>query len=298
MTPSRRLSAQPSVAVFVLGVPGRFRGSELVERLSQQFSVHIVDGLDAAGPLDLSDSIDQQEARFWLPRDLSLGEIACAFGHRAMIEAAAAADVDIAVFVEDDLPSGTVFDDLIATPQLAGARPCIVLGAFTEASVLRSPSWNSRTAEASRSLSIPTCAMLYAMNRSSIENIATRWKSRRVGAVADYPAWYADEAKFFVLSKSLVPLLVHDNSLVGSERFRTPRSSWPRRICRATTLQWWLSGRNYSSLLSYCALVHGRIAAGLVLRFRASRVPDALDSVIRDSVVREIVNSDNVESSG
>lgn len=93
-----------SVACFVLGVKGKFRGESLIQDLTELgISAQIFFGIDASENRDFLETQVNQEGSLLLQgRKLGLGEVACSLGHLGIWRAFLKTDQSWALVFEDD----------------------------------------------------------------------------------------------------------------------------------------------------------------------------------------------------
>ncbi len=214
----RRGQRPATLSAYVLGLADRFRGTELLAQLAGYGvrAVH-VPALDAVtlSPAELAAIYDSAAAR-WVDRELGPSEVACAYGHLAMMRAFLLTDSAWALFLEDDAAllrdPTTLVDALACGP----ATPTVV---HLQAAGL--PSHGARRLLDSEGCRIwavrapPDRTVGYLANRALARLATQAYRDHRIDSTADWPIRWRYDAQFAVCEPPLVGHPGSDSSIEG-----------------------------------------------------------------------------------
>lgn len=205
----KSMPQEESIPSFILGMKDKFRGEKLMVDLSVMgFPAQVVYGVDAqlVDPEILALQVDQAAVRMLLKRELSLGEIACAIGHREMYERFLATESPWALMLEDDcvllrdlnqlVPELPYFDaPTVLQLQVCNVKiPTIVVkqkkigsgSSSTPSSVILNKKFESSHG-----------SFAYFINRGAAEIAVTQMRGRRIISYADWPFLWKDKVDFW-----------------------------------------------------------------------------------------------------
>ena len=225
------------IPVFVLGVPGRYRGTVLEQDLNARgFPAERLDAPDAT--LWTSDDVtrvyDSVASRIVMYREMTPPEIACAVGHRQFVRRKAEDDDEWAILLEDDTRIvGDLAELVPLLAHLSGRRAVVLLGdaTFPDPEILESLSIGAITAV--RLKSAPWGSWAYAMSREAARHARRREHGLRVSSTSDWPLIWSTSTEFWRCSPSVVQHPQGDaGSLLEAQRAASLRSIRERRLGR------------------------------------------------------------------
>ena len=216
---------ETSVKIYILGLRDNFRGNHLYEFLKMQnFKVEIFWGYSKEDSRELNPFSDSRKSKFLYARNLTWSEIACAAGHRKILEKALHEDIDCVLVLEDDV---IVNDpDWLRSQIEASASssfPSLVL-LLTDVRLSltgRFKSQNSKLEHLKRIHSNPSPAAAYLFNRAALDRIRGLPESNWYGSQADFPPILSKELVLLDASTHLEPYpiaLAEVSSTMSSSR--------------------------------------------------------------------------------
>ena len=265
-------SINGNLQIYVLSTDSEIRNTNLADLLSELGNYHIISGINGLRDPKLLDRVEKKNSSIWLNRDLTPGEIACAMGHREMIRSAYKDKAKIALFIEDDARlTREIVNSLKESLLLEESPKAIVICYELRNSIFfpKSVLVGARQ-KYFKSLSIPICAQMYAMNFAAITNIAKGWDKNQIETPADFPPWYADCLTFYFQFPGIEPLRNDFISKIGDDRFDGLNSSYFRRFSRYSFLTWLHRVRSRVSIRAYAMYFHGRALNEVLMRIRGA----------------------------
>ena len=248
----------------------RSRNIELLNFLENFSNFELVKGIDGSKNRKDLERVDSKKSLFWVNRELSNGEIACAMGHREMIMRAHINNAKIALFIEDDanLPIEEI-ETLKQSILNHKAPKALILSYQTETSTII-PIFKRKHDEKRyvRSFFVPTCAQMYAMNHAAIENVAAEWSTHRIETPADFPPWYADCLDFYFQIPGVNPNIFEFSSKIGNKRFEYPNSGFKKRFLKFSLIAWLQFAHREVGLKAYVMYCHGRAFNTIILKIK------------------------------
>jgi len=259
---------KPDFSIFVLGLKGRFRNQQEIDRRSSELQIVQVDALTPESPEIKEIDSHARVFHFWYNRNVTLPEVACALSHRRIIDLAYFENKDFVLILEDDAVIPTQEEIENHARILRGRAPILLsLASNLDAVLLGRRKSNIFGQKYSCSRSVPTHTQAYALNRSAIELIHHEQKIRKLDSLADFPPWYSDLLDF-IMYMTPAPIAPSNNSVIGNDGRNSENSSISRRVYRFSLLAWLIEGRRYCGLVAYIRFVHGRAIGSLQMKHR------------------------------
>ncbi|MEI9906789.1 MAG: glycosyltransferase family 25 protein [Actinomycetota bacterium] len=234
----------PTLACFVLGLKNRFRGTELINDLTEKgFDPEIVYGVDAStDSSQLLDKVDHAASRLLQGRNLSLGEVACSLGHLSIMEKFLGGSEEWALIFEDDVVLAS--DPKAILPYLSEISGPTVIQ-------LHRSIPDDKTVLSRRRISIGTSYQLisklnfssgayaYLMNREAAQIAVNSSAGKRIINIPDWPYLWRHKVKFWELSVNLAGYqgesLLDPDRKSESEVLHSTHHKRVRKINRALT---------------------------------------------------------------
>lgn len=245
--------------IVMLGLRESFRGEDELKRLQSKYKASVFWGFRGE---DLSASLtnySSEQAKFWFNRELTSGEIGCAFSHKEILLHFSNEPIDFLVVIEDDVKLDPKVDLQNLLQQLRQAElesMVLVCMAGKTAVSRRKLQLDGGRFEIARALSTPTSTQMLVFDKSALLAISEEAANRTLGATADFPPWYEDIVNFYVLTNP-ISISTGSETVIGEGRMNK-RSNWLRKFGRMSMLAWIFQGRRYCSLRAYVRYVHGR----------------------------------------
>jgi hypothetical protein len=172
------------VKVYILATPGKFRGEVLLNKLKKiGLDYEIVWGLDAAEPGFTLESCgyDEKKSLIINRRKMAPGEVACAYGHQLMYEAALDSAAEIFLFLEDD---ADIHQELIIAPLLDGLKSTqsFIIERNSEITKFSTPS-----PHLIRLVELPYETVGYIMSRAATRRLCSNLQKYGIYSTADWP---------------------------------------------------------------------------------------------------------------
>ncbi len=257
-----------NLAAFVLGIESHFRGEEVVDFLRKKdIETCVVWGMEARtfGEDLITRLANQDQARFLIGRDLTVGEISCSLGHLEMYERFLLTGRPVGLFLEDDVVVDFELIDFLNGFVDVGDPLIVSLAGYLNKNLMPTPFPISLTRknfgqrspiDVLRCLRYPFCAYGYLMTRAAAQIAVTAMRGKKINSQADFPFSWRTQVDFYL---SLSPIVKHkenqslldrDRQVVElptvirgkfSHRLRTLRRLSPIRVYRGMRLG--LSGR-------------------------------------------------------
>jgi GR25 family glycosyltransferase involved in LPS biosynthesis len=216
-----------SRSAYIVHLPTASRLGPLVDQIAEQgLSPVLVEGFDGRG-LDDVGAFRQYDAaitRWHIGRDMTGPEIGCAVGHLRAYWKAYAGDKApwVAIFEDDARLLDGALQCLDEIAQCLSEEVPIVLSLYSDAPRLTLSLASMRSLDCpghsdlyvAQSMTPPSFAMAYLMNRPALELAASR---ESVEGVADWPAW-AERCQFWVVQPWLARPDQLEPSLIQSSR--------------------------------------------------------------------------------
>ena len=251
-------------AAYVLSLSEQTRNKSLIPDLRKNLETKIILGKKGDEFKNLHFGDEVKISQILSNRKLTRNEIACADGHRRLIQQAVIDQVDVAYFLEDDAALPSNFAHLLDDMSLLHSNPSLCLISYEKKKILCRKIFYGRLRNFYRCYSIPTCAQFYALNRSALLRLEKEWQNRSCAEVADFPTWYWDEVKFYLAPLNLSAEVIRQNSTIGFDRFDSNQSNFLKRIKKYFCIFWFFELREYMSLRAYIAMVHARLIRGFI----------------------------------
>jgi GR25 family glycosyltransferase involved in LPS biosynthesis len=227
--------------IYVLGVPDRFRGKELVNSLLPYgITCKVISGINSnsISPEQLVDLVNQKAASIVLGRKISLGEICCSMVHLAAYKNFLETSAEWVLILEDD---AVILRDLeeIFTGLITLESPTILKlsEAAPETSIVKKIASEDLRVSALgfRKLRFPTnMAHAYIINREAAKLAIESCSGMKIHFTADWPYlwdnrvtfWQSNNSFFVQQGESLIDADSDRFRITNDESFR--RSSWKR----------------------------------------------------------------------
>lgn len=288
-----------SRSAYVVHLPTASRLGPLVEQIAEQgLSPVLVNGFDGRGLYDLGTfrRYDAAITRWHIGRDMTGPEIGCAVGHLRAYRKAYAGDKApwVAIFEDDARLLDGALQCLDEIAECISEEIPTIVSLYSDAPRLILSAASMRTIDCprhsglylARSMTPPSFAMAYLMNRPALELAASR---DFVEGVADWPAW-AESCQFWVVQPWLARPDQLEPSLIQSSRtdsgIETGAGSSSRHAFRRTRVAMrqlqpsglWAASRYYGGPLelwkSYYRPRLRRVRSSLRLRWFGRRSSD------------------------
>jgi GR25 family glycosyltransferase involved in LPS biosynthesis len=226
------LNDNSPIPCFILGVKGKFRASDLIKQLpSFGFEPKIIYGLDAGDPRNvtyLKSCVDQRIAKLTIGRHLSLGEVACAQGHREIYREFLRSGNEWTLVFEDD---AIVLSDLV---ELKVALSCIKEPSIVQ--IYKSSEINpARNLWTLKEKNVKFCRMdskwdlirkfestngtyAYFINRSAALVAVKLSEGKKIIDTADWPILWRNQVNFWETTVDFVSTL--NDSLIDRQNNR------------------------------------------------------------------------------
>jgi len=251
-------------AAYVLSLSEQTRNKALIPDLRKNIETKIILGKQGVEFKNFQLGDDAKISQILYNRKLTQNEIACADGHRRLIQQAVSDQVDIAYFLEDDAELPSSFAHLLDDMSLVNPNPTLCLIAYEKKKILCRKIFYGRMRKFYKCYSIPTCAQFYVLNRSALILLEKEWKKRSCAEVADFPTWYWDKVKFYLAPLSQSAVVIRGKSTIGFARFDSNGSNIAKRIKKYLCIFWLFELRGYMSIGAYIAMVHARLIRGFI----------------------------------
>lgn len=269
---------------YVIGVPSRFRGVELVKQLQDaKFEVQLVDdGIngDDWSHRELEEIYDDVAYQFFrYGRAMGAREVACTLAHREVWRRIAASNSEWSIVFEDD---AQIIGDLAGvTSQLEGRprwKPAVVILFDKDNNFNRHlfASWSKRQRSFNRLVMPPGGAIAYLMNKAAAQIGYASTSVDRIDFRTDWPHRWPWSIRFYCLSCPVIAERANVSTL-DPERSQRRRletlSSRPRRYRDLLTGRRW---RGYANLgIPFSVFIYQelylRLVFALVVRPRVTR---------------------------
>ena len=220
------------LSIFIIGVPKKYRGSNLEARLKQEgFGYSRVDGTDGSlmSTVDYFSKTQQNISKRLLGRPLTKGELCCAMAHVTAYERFLDADTEWALILEDDCELTNEFEISNLLKQIRGYAPTVVqlYGVSTYLEQVKRWPWvnlvisrqitRQELLRIRRSWELPECTYGYLINRAAARVAVKKMKNSRHVTTADWPAQWRGKVNFIVSRQSFLSTKEND-SLIDFDR--------------------------------------------------------------------------------
>lgn len=227
MVKSEFISTGPAqkVVIVALHLDNSLRSEQLEVGLkSLEEEVVFFQGFDARTHKIPSAWVRDHLAKFLYGRSLTPGEVACAFGHSAIIQSLVGRDLDWVLIIEDNIKFSGIkevirflksvdFNSSVLINFLSDSKYNLVKSQFTYGGFILQ-----------ETKSLPTGAKCYSLNKIAISEIANAYSHYGfAGFQADFPPFYLLHTKFFTLGES--PIFLEESPSLIGDRSRLALSS-------------------------------------------------------------------------
>jgi len=229
---------EQTFSIFIIGVPQKYRGHHLEERLIKEEKFFCrIDGIDASlmSSFEYNSKTFPKISKKLLGRHLTKGELCCALAHEDAYNKFLETKTEWALILEDDCELSQEFEISTLLSQINGNTPLIVqlYGAASYLEQVKRWPWmgiaisreveNSELVMIKRSWELPDGTYGYLINRAAAELAVNSMKVSRHVSTADWPAQWRGEIRFMVSRHSFLSTKEND-SLIDFER-RLARST-------------------------------------------------------------------------
>ena len=262
-----------TVTALILGVKDCFRGQDALIALSKaEWRVECIYGVNARTFSVPEEWRDNQRSKRLVNRNLTDGEIACAYGHLQMLKEAARINADFTLFLEDDVHVSRLYELQNWLETCEVATP--IFWACSEGNTGLSLKGNLESNRKKYSLSfIPVGAYGYIVNRLGIEALLHGYKYYGFqGYLADFPPFFTRYVKFKECPIDFVKTEHNPGkSLIGERVFNEHRtfSEIVFSLKKWTFINWLLGGHKDGSLSGYWMYNQGRTVRYLMIKIKA-----------------------------
>lgn len=250
------------VPVYIIGLDNAYRGAALEQQLmSDNAHVRRHSAFDARhlSGQELATLADQHVAEISEHRILSAGEIGCAISHADVWRAAAESSEQWTVVFEDDARltrHWPAIRPLLARMETSVPTVVLLYSQAKYSVTTRSRCFTIQAATgkivAARAVTPPPGAAAYAMNRAAAQ-LASERSRGPVYSVADWPPWWAYEARFYFCFPWLaqpgdvVSTLNKDRNVAEAELLETRSQKVVRHLSSALAVRYLRNRRAYWS---------------------------------------------------
>ncbi len=205
--------------VFIIGVPHKYRGYELEERLKHEgLDFSRIDGTDGSrmSNSDYCSNTQPNISRRLMGRHLTKGELCCAMAHIEAYKLFLGTHSDWALILEDDCELSAEFKTLSLPKQIKNKVPVVIqlYGVATYLEQVKRWPWidfvisrqlhKEGLLRIRRSWELPDCTYGYLINRAAAELAVKDMKNSRHVTTADWPAQWRGKVTFMILNDPLV----------------------------------------------------------------------------------------------
>lgn len=218
------ITSKLPIPVYILSVPGKFRGRELLVLLKKRFSnVQIVDGINASEHADvLRAQVNQHAAKLLHGRQLKIGEIACHLGHNQIISRIANSNHQWSLVLEDDAEIVYLPDWFLEKVSIIKSPTIINLNSenffnFTYSN-LNLKGTNGESICLVKYLQPGTTTFAYLINLKAAQIAQSINSKNPVISTTDWPILWKYKVDFY---QPICKMIVENgsSSLIGSSRF-------------------------------------------------------------------------------
>lgn len=204
------------IVVIALHLDKSFRSKELEKGLkSMEEEVIFFQGFDARSNNIPAEWLRVHLSKFLYGRSLTPGEVACAFGHSAIINSVVGRDLDWVLIVEDNIKFSGV-KEVIKFLKSVDSNSSALINFFSDSKYnLVTSRFACGEFILQETKSLPTLAKCYSLNKIAISEIAKAYADFGfAGFQADFPLFYLLHTKFYTCEKT--PIVLEETpSLIG-----------------------------------------------------------------------------------
>ena len=259
-----------SVGIFILAVPGRFRGESLVAALKGlNYPITVIYGLDGSKEEFFLSDFERDRSMRLYGRELLATEIACTLGHEKILREFSKSKLDLALILEDDVVISSLAYVEKVINQFKFASPAICTFSITRSFRLNIGSKKKANGELIfRNYCLPTFAGGFIINKIgalAVLRAAAKFGVR--GFQADFPLYYGDVLDIYFTHTSIIDIKEDDESLIGDRSFSIANKSFMQLASEALLLDWILRGKKDSGLKGYFMFRHGRFVQTFLKKY-------------------------------